>query len=210
MLPPSDHLSSDDSIWLNIFEDQLEAHVQQFTTLFTEQDSAEFVYVVTEGAVIELKGEHTHDGHLVSLCKYGDIFGIRVSSTMNAVHSVRAMALTNVVMRVMRRERFMGLVMQNPDLFIALSVCLSRRQHFAQSLQDSCSGTSLREHVEYVLNAVADTYGMSNDHSTVPIPEALLVEMVGCPLPILDAYLKRLVVDGTIDVDVEGVRLRAV
>ncbi len=184
--------------------------MHQFTKLFTESDQALFVYVITDGAVIELKGDHSHDGHLVSLCKRGDVFGIRVNSTLDATHSVRAMTLTQTTLRVMSREHFMQLVMQSPDLFIALSVCLSKRQHFAQSLQDSCSGSSLRAHVEYILSAVATMYGMDHDLASVAVPEDVLVEMVGCPLPLLETYLQRLVMDGTISVDMEGVRLRAV
>jgi CRP-like cAMP-binding protein len=210
VLQPSDQQTHEESIWLKLFSDQPDVHVPRFSTLFSETDRALFVYVIVKGAVIELKGDRSHEGHLVSLCKHGDVFGIRVSSTNEATHSVRAMALTNTVVRIMSRERFMQLVMQSPDLFIALSVCLSKRQHFAQTLEDSCSGSSLRDHVEYVLSAVAAVYGMDRDHAAIAIPEPLLVEMVGCPQPLLDAYLQRLIVDGTVDVDVEGVRLRAV
>lgn len=209
MLHASNQQTNTESLWLTVFNDAPEVHIHRFSTLFTESDQALFVYVITEGAMIELKGDHSHDGHLVSLCKRGDVFGIRVNSTVDATHSVRAMALTDATLRVMSRERFMQLVMQSPDLFIALSVCLSKRLHFAQSLQDSCSGTSLRAHVEYILSAVANEYGMNHDHAAVAVPEAVLVEMVGCPQPLLETYLLRLVMDGTISVDAEGVRLRA-
>gem|GEM_PF-2673200 len=210
MLHASNQQTTTESIWLTIFKDQPEVQVHRFSTLFTEGDRALFVYVMTGGAVIELKGDQSHDGHLVSLCKRGDVFGIRVNSTVDATHTVRAMALTIATLRVMSRERFMQLVMQSPDLFIALSVCLSKRQHFTQTLQDSCNGSSLRAHVEYILSAVATEYGMDHDHAAVAVPESVLMEMVGCPQPLLETYLQRLVVDGIISVDVEGVRLRAV
>lgn len=203
-----DHQPTDGPIWLTLFRDQPEILVPHLGTIFDEGVPAQFVYVVTSGAVIELKGEKSHEGHLVSLCRYGDVFGIRALSTLTPMHSVRAIALTRARVLVMHRDVFMGHVMQNPDLFIALSVSLSKRQHFAQSLQDSCSGASLREHVEYVLNSIATAYGMDREHSSVAVPEALLVELVGCPQRLLDTYIQKLVLDGTIDVDKEGVRLR--
>jgi len=182
--------------------------VPQLGIIFDEGSLAQYVYAIDSGAVIELKGQKSHEGHLVSLCNSGDVFGIRVSSTLPPQHSVRAMALTSARVRVMRREVFMEHVMQNPDIFIALSVSLSKRQLFTHCLQDSCSGASLREHVEYVLNSIATAYGIDHNHAAVAVPESLLVELVGCPQRLLDSYLQKLVIDGTIDMDQEGVRLR--
>lgn len=203
------HLDSDADIWLSLFTGQPEVEIPRFATVFNEGDTASFVYVIVDGAVIELKGDRSHGGHLVTLCKRGDIIGIRVQSTLNSTHTVRAVTLTPATIRVMKRDRFMQAITKHPDLFTALSICLSKRQRFTQLLEDSCSGSSLRAHLEYILGEVARTYGMDQHHAAVPVPEDVLVEMVGCPKPLLDTYLKYLISNGTVDIDQEGIRLRS-
>ena len=176
-------------------------HYDRRDVVVQEGDVADSFHVVLDGraavrmttpagenAIVNILGPDTHFGEVSLLGRSNP----RRTASIVALEPVRTLSIPAVVFRDLRDR--------NPRLEQLVSSILARRVDELSALLVQSMYDSLERRVVCRLTSLAGIYATSSAVVTIPLTQEELSQLVGGARPSVNQILRRLVVEGVIDV----------
>lgn len=193
--------------WLSIFPESSRFELSREHDLYTPGNDSDLVFVVEHGAIVEIRTNRAGTSHAVGLSGREALLGSRLSVTTAEPSNVRAIALTDTVLRAMKRTAFLHTTLRDPDLVGAFMTQLARRLEVARLLSEVSSSASVGDHIRGIFSTTSKILGTATSGaSSIAIPSALLERMTGTPHRIVDTALHELQSHGFIELERDAIR----
>jgi CRP/FNR family transcriptional regulator, cyclic AMP receptor protein len=172
--------------------------------LFTKGSPADVVFAVISGVVKVVSVRPGSDRVLVELAGTGDLVGYADFADTRGERSqlFGAQALTNSCVALFTRHHI-GEVLKglDADTLIRIASALNTMWSSVTYRYASFLGMSLRKRLEFVLNELAERFGVPDARGTLLLPELAqeeLAEMIGSSRPMVSKLLTEMTARGTL------------
>jgi CRP/FNR family transcriptional regulator, cyclic AMP receptor protein len=172
--------------------------------LFTKGSPADVVFAVISGVVKVVSVRPGSDRVLVELAGTGDLVGYADFADSRGERSqlFGAQALTNSCVALFTRHHIAE-VLKNLDAetLIKIASALNTMWSSVTYRYASFLGMSLRKRLEFVLNELAERFGVPDARGTLLLPELAqeeLAEMIGSSRPMVSKLLTEMTARGTL------------
>ena len=194
-------------------------HVKGYR-LIRQGDSGEMAFLITDGAVkVQLESE-AGTTSLLGIRTAGDLVGETGALEPDARRTASVVALTDVVLRAVHHSWLRQLMIEHPEIGVAISRMISERLRWANRRRVDATIKSGRVKLSRLLVEAAELYGErvgSQWHLAVPLTQHELGSMAGLAHRTVEKALRELVETGLIKwgyrsiriVDLEGLRSAA-
>jgi CRP/FNR family transcriptional regulator, cyclic AMP receptor protein len=172
--------------------------------LFTKGSPADVVFAVISGVVKVVSVRPGSDRVLVELAGTGDLVGYADFADARGERSqlFGAQALTNSCVALFTRHHIAEVLKGlDADTLIKIASALNTMWSSVTYRYASFLGMSLRKRLEFVLNELAERFGVPDARGTLLLPELAqeeLAEMIGSSRPMVSKLLTEMTARGTL------------
>jgi CRP/FNR family transcriptional regulator, cyclic AMP receptor protein len=172
--------------------------------LFTKGSPADVVFAVISGVVKVVSVRPGSDRVLVELAGTGDLVGYADFADARGERSqlFGAQALTNSCVALFTRHHIAEVLKNlDADTLIKIASALNTMWSSVTYRYASFLGMSLRKRLEFVLNELAERFGVPDARGTLLLPELAqeeLAEMIGSSRPMVSKLLTEMTARGTL------------
>jgi len=170
--------------------------------LFTKGSPADVVFAVISGVVKVVSVRPGSDRVLVELAGTGDLVGYADFADTRGERSqlFGAQALTNSCVALFTRHHIAEVLKGlDPETLIKIASALNTMWSSVTYRYASFLGMSLRKRLEFVLNELAERFGLPDARGTLLLPELAqeeLAEMIGSSRPMVSKLLTEMTARG--------------
>lgn len=155
--------------------------LRRFTSLFTQGQSADALYVIDEGLVKLTRTNEAADRIILSIAGPGDLIGEEVMSAEHSAYQADAEVLTPASLYRVPRETLQKALSQNSELSAAIiDFLLNRRHMLAQKVELLCLH-DVEYRILYYLAELANLVSPASgaEGYNLPITQAELADLIG-------------------------------